>query len=136
MASSFPVLYVGAERERVRALARSPAAESISLCWRSPQALTDSADFGDARLVVVDGSSSAPRGVVEVVRRARWLGYDGVVLVVGFGASELDRVLATAAGADAVRERPLAIEDLIALATSDVHRRGQRPIGVPVGLPA
>lgn len=136
MVSSLSVLYVGAKEECVRALARSSAAESMSLSWQSPYEQTDRADFGDAQLVVVDGSASAPRGVVEVVQRTRWLGYDGVLLVVGFGASALDRVLATAAGADAVREPPLALEDLIALAASEVHGRGRRPVGVPVALPA
>lgn len=136
MPFSHEVLYVGAEPKRMPMLVRMPAAETIALRWRLPGELTERADFGNARLIVVDGAASTPRGVVELVRRTRWLGYKGVLLVVGFGTTELDRVLAVEAGADAVREPPLTPEELVALATTGVHGHGQRATGVGIALAA
>lgn len=52
-------------------------------------------------LIVVDGGSLRDV-LVPVVQRLRWSGFDGIVLVVRFGRSELERVLAHEAGASEV----------------------------------
>lgn len=51
--------------------------------------------------VIVDGANLGARAV-ELARRVRWLGFDGTVVLIGFGKTELDRVLAREAGADVV----------------------------------
>jgi hypothetical protein len=86
---------------RLQGQMRSRADTGFLWSCRDPALFDEAGEYAHHPLIVVDGASLGAR-VVETVQRIRWLGFVGCVVVVNFGKSELERVLAFEAGADVV----------------------------------
>lgn len=114
MESSPYVLYVTADELAARRFGQALAGASprSRWSWTRPESLIDRHALDCCTAMLID-SPSLGAAVVEVLQRVRWLGFDRLVLLCGFSGSELDRVLAISAGANAVEGDALPLTRLV-----------------------
>ncbi|HRP98204.1 MAG TPA: hypothetical protein PL143_18360 [Rhodocyclaceae bacterium] len=120
MQTMIRALFVSCDRQARRRLDETVwSAGGVTVLWShcEPGDFDGLADAARHDLVVVDGARLGAR-VVEAVQRIRWLGFAEPLVVVGFGRSELERVLAFEAGADAVHAEQATFE----IVTARLHR--------------